>query len=241
LAALISGSDRYTAVERHKYCSQEQNLLIFEELIELFKNRAPIPDDDEFPRMRPSLDTYDFPSEILTEETMQVVLAQERIQKLRNAFTDNLNNSHVEYVLSWESTERHGGKYDLVLAQSVMEYVDDLQDTYKTICRVLKKGGYATFVIDYTAHHLSKRWDEHWTYSDLLWKCLRGRQPYFLNRKTHSLHEKKIKKAGLKVVFSERTLREPSIRRSELSKKYHKLPPKDFETSGGFFIAVSKE
>ena len=43
LAALLSGSDQYTALDVHKYSDIKSNLKIFDELIELFKKREPIP------------------------------------------------------------------------------------------------------------------------------------------------------------------------------------------------------
>ena len=45
LAALLSGVERYIALDVIQYASDAQNLRIFEGLIALFKDRAPIPDE----------------------------------------------------------------------------------------------------------------------------------------------------------------------------------------------------
>src|SRR5260370_28824009 len=53
LAALLSGVERYIALDVIQYPSDAQNLRIFGELIALFKDRAPIPDEAEFPPVLP--------------------------------------------------------------------------------------------------------------------------------------------------------------------------------------------
>ena len=66
LAALLSGVERYIALDVIQYASDAQNLRIFEELIALFKDRAPIPDEAEFPLVRPLLPSYAFPADLVT-------------------------------------------------------------------------------------------------------------------------------------------------------------------------------
>jgi hypothetical protein len=46
---------------------------------------------------------------------------------------------------------------DLVFSQAVLEHVDDPEETYKTMVAWLKPSGYASHVIDFSAHYLSIR------------------------------------------------------------------------------------
>ena len=49
LAALLSGSKRLYTLDVVKHWDNEKNLVIFEELIEFFKNKTSIPNNNEYP------------------------------------------------------------------------------------------------------------------------------------------------------------------------------------------------
>jgi hypothetical protein len=82
LAALISGADRYFAFDIIEYATIDQDLIIFHELLELFRNRVDIPSAGEFPRTEPLLVDYRFPENILTEERLRASLAPPRIEAM---------------------------------------------------------------------------------------------------------------------------------------------------------------
>src|SRR5438552_1219333 len=51
IAALISGSSKYYALDIVKSVNIKRNLEVFDELIELFRSRQNIPDEAEFPQV----------------------------------------------------------------------------------------------------------------------------------------------------------------------------------------------
>jgi hypothetical protein len=53
LAALVSGAEKYFALDVVEYTNIERNLKIFDELVTLFKNKEDIPGEQEFPEVRP--------------------------------------------------------------------------------------------------------------------------------------------------------------------------------------------
>ena len=61
LAALLSGAEFYVAVDFVRYANVSENLDVFEELLDLFERRAPLPDDEEFPDIYPKLRSCRFP------------------------------------------------------------------------------------------------------------------------------------------------------------------------------------
>lgn len=85
LAALLSGCSRYYALDAVKRVSVEENLRVFDELVELFRRREAIPDDREFPGVYPLLDTYEFPSSVLPDEHLDKALEGGRVQRTRDA------------------------------------------------------------------------------------------------------------------------------------------------------------
>src|SRR5262249_222054 len=61
LAALLSGAERYIALDAVRYANRVRDLQILQELIALFQSRAPVPDQLEFPLIQPPLPSYGFP------------------------------------------------------------------------------------------------------------------------------------------------------------------------------------
>ena len=85
LAALLTGSERYWALDVVSYRNPNLNLQILEGLVYLLRNRAPIPDGGEVAELQPDLDSYDFPATILSDHRLEAALSPDRLDRLRNA------------------------------------------------------------------------------------------------------------------------------------------------------------
>ena len=68
MAALISGADRYYAFDAVSHADRRNDLEIFDQLVTLFRAKAPIPDLKAFPEMTLELPPYAFPSHLLCDE-----------------------------------------------------------------------------------------------------------------------------------------------------------------------------
>ena len=77
--------------------------------MDLFKKRERIPDETEFPRVKPFLKSYKFPSSILTNERLDKALKQDRIQSIRNALSNlngrNNSNIQISYFVPWYNSK----------------------------------------------------------------------------------------------------------------------------------------
>jgi hypothetical protein len=85
LAALISGSQSYTALDVVRSATDQANLHIFDELAGLFLQKADIPGLDEFPNIKPVLQDSRFPINILPDAHLEKCLAPKRLAALRAA------------------------------------------------------------------------------------------------------------------------------------------------------------
>jgi len=102
LAAILSGTERYYAFDVVEHANIDRNLKIFDELVSLFKSRADIPGNDEFPRVKPFLETYKFPKYILTDNRLNQALVESRISKIRNAIKNpHHGTSMIKYRVPW--------------------------------------------------------------------------------------------------------------------------------------------
>lgn len=231
-AALISGSNDYVAVDAYDYTNIKTEVKIFDELVQLFREKAAIPNDDVFPRMRPKLLSYDFPHELFTDSYLRQVLNDKRIEDLRR----KIINGHFANVHSDRLKTLGGKRFDFVLCQASLQYVEDIETFIAEIFCLSRKNAWISAVIDYSAHQTSSCWDEHWTMPKLLWFALKGRQPYFLSRNYHEIYEKCFQnKYGLLCV-NQRLTSKNTIKRCQLAKEFESMSDMDLQTKGAFFL-----
>jgi len=240
LAALISGCGKYFAFDVVEHLNTERNLKIFDELVTLFRNRAAIPGDDALPKTKPSLDGYDFPADILDENRLQHALEKSRIETIRDSIVHmQRNDSLIQYEVSMHGASiLKEGSVDMIYSQAVLEYVDDLRNTYKSMRKWLKSTGCISHQIDFKCHGTADEWNGHWAYSDFMWKMIRGKRPYFLNREPHSTHISILKEEGYKVVCDKKVKSKSNLTQDDLALRFESISDDDLTTSGAFIQAV---
>jgi len=167
----------------------------------------------------------------LTEEYGDLVS-----RDLRNHTPDN-RTATIRYRAPWtDATIVAEGSVDLVLSQAVLEHVDDLPSTYAAIRRWLRPGALASNVIDFRSHGLTAGWDGHLQYSPSLWRIVRGRRPYLLNRAGPSDHLRFAMEAGLGVVVARRYLQAPTLARAKTDDKFSDWTDEDRETTTMYLL-----
>jgi hypothetical protein len=213
LCAFLSGVDTVYALDVVPFAAHEANARLLDELLLMFKIRAPIPGPDEFPRVRPALDSYVFPFGILGHERLDGALAGQRVDAIRTALANpsggGTRGATFHYVVPWRRESVPAGAADLVLSQAVMQYVPDLDDAYACMHHWLKPGGWMSHAIDFKSHGTAPTWDGHWSYGPLAWRLLNLRQHYRLNRQPHSRHLQTIARNGFTCVTDRTTTAPP--------------------------------
>ncbi len=241
LAALLSGVQRYIALDVVAHAAPERNLAVFDELAVLFRDRAPVPDDAEFPQVHPQLGGYDFPAHILDAGRLQRALTPARLQKIREdlaSLYDPAEGVFVNYICPWlEADAVQAGSVDLVFSQAVLEHVDDIRFTYRACHRWLKPGGVMSHQIDFKSHGITDAWNGQWGYPDWLWTITRGKKPYFINREPLSAHLAAIQEAGFEIVRVLPVRREGGLRRRELAGRFRSLSDDDLSTASAHILA----
>lgn len=242
LAALIAGSERYYGFDIKAYGLGQEMLALFDDLTELFKARAPIPDTQEFPTIKPVLDDHGFPGQILSPAHLKKALAPKRLESLRARIASGVGSSPVRYVAPW--FDRHHmrpGTVDWIFSQAVMEHVDDLASTYTSCWNWLRPGGVASHQIDFKSHGTAKTWNGHWAYSDFTWRMIRGGRLYLINRQPLSAHEAAIEQAGFEIAAIQPVIRADGLPRERLNPRFRVLPDSDLATAGAFILTRKKK
>jgi SAM-dependent methyltransferase len=242
LAAMLSGFDRYFALDVKKHANADGNLAVFRELLRLFVERAPVPGDEEFPLVFPRLDSYSFPHGILTEELLRSALNSQRVDAIARAIPGSGHAQseaiRIDYVVPWsEMSFAHRESVDFAFSQAVLEHVEDTTAAYKAIYHCLRPGGFMSNTIDYESHGLTHDWFGHWTIGDVSWRLVRGARPYLINRLPHSAHVRAIEGAGFRMIQEEARQGTPP-RRAQLADRFSELSDADLETCGAYVQAV---
>jgi hypothetical protein len=226
LSALLSGADSYVGLDAMPFSRTTGLETIFNELVQLFSQRAPIPSDEEFPRLRPKMTSQAFP-----DYAIDFTGFTERVERVRHALRAGVNKSPMlRYRAPWTAAHVSRESLDLVLSQGVLQCVDGLQDAYRHVCSWLKPGGFSSHGIGCAATYLSPFWNGHWAYSDREWQLVRGKREYLLNREPFSAHLEYARKAGFTIVEAAKEYGEDGLPIHALSARYRSLDPEDQRT-----------
>jgi hypothetical protein len=243
LCAMLSGANHYYALDAKKHATSPRNAEILEECITLFKSRSTIPDDTEFPRVTPKLESYEFPRWLFTGDSLNHPLSESRLERLRKLLSgktiDDADLS-INYVAPWDDRSAiPGGTLDFLFSQAVMEHVDEPSKTYACMSAWLRQGGLSSHAIDFKSHGLTRHWYGHWTASSGVWRLVRGTRPYLINRLPCSAHLRMLSEHGFEIVLDERTRAEaPPLQ--ALANEFMLFEKDDYETAACFVVVRKK-
>ncbi|HET9715229.1 MAG TPA: methyltransferase domain-containing protein [Pseudolabrys sp.] len=242
MAALISGASRYAALDTVRYAETQRNLQIFDQLVDLFRRREPIPDASELPFLQPRLTSYGFPHHILTAERLEFALDPQRLDVIRSTLRDPDRaagtGKMIAYICPWQPDDLQDQMADLIISQSVLQYPSDLKPVYVEMARWLKPGGLMSHEIDFKSIGLTSGWNGHWTCSDALWRLVAGRRRHRINREPCSKHIALLKSVNCRVARVERTRQPSAIAREQLAPRFRSLDDEDLTTSSALIQSV---
>lgn len=243
LAAMLSGVDHYYALDVKNYSNSEINQKMLRELVDLFKSRTPRkpggwPDIDGY------LDDSRFPGHILTNELLSRSISDERVNKIREALYQPGNSDSditIKHIAPWlDSSVIEMGSLDLIISQSVMEHVNDIEMAYEAMATWIKPGGCMSHQIDFSSHNLTRKWNGYLQYPDLIWKIIVGNKPYLINREPCSRHLALLEKNGFIELCCMKKYDEDGMERSHLSSRWKGIADDDLKCRG-LFVQVKNE
>ena len=146
---------------------------------------------------------------------------------------------YIRYLVPWNDENVLSSiKVDMIFSMDVLEHIDDLKATYESMHQLLSIGGLMSHEVDFKCHGHSRKWNGHWACQDLVWKIIRGRRPYLLNRVAHSEHLQMQRGMGFKVLLDMPKIRESEIARSELNSRFSHFSDDDIRTHAAFIQSL---
>lgn len=242
LAALLSGARQYWAFDLVRHSDSARNLAVFDELVALFQQRAAIPGPDEYPEIKTPLDSWAFPGHILPDAALAQALAPDRVAAIRAALL-NLDRGDgrspfISYVVPWNDPAVVApDSVDMIFSMSVLEHIDDLAYTYDAACRWLRPGAFMSHEIDFRSHGHAVPWNGHWAISQPVWRIMRGRRPYFINRQPRATHVDLVRRNGFEILCDAPQIDPSGIDRSQLATEFRAISDDDLTTFNVFLLA----
>lgn len=213
LTAMLTGAEKYYALDVIEHANHSFNLKILDEIVGLLKKRTDIPGDEEFPLITPKLSDYRFPEKLFSKDELTELLSEDRINHIKNALINGKSKKYeIKYYVPWSRFQTDNLDLDIIISQAVLEHIDDLDSAYKAMNHWLVKDGVISHSVDYSAHETHKRWNGHWGYSSFLWKIILHGRSYSINRLPHSAHLELIDKYGFEIFNIK-----PTIDKNEIS------------------------
>jgi SAM-dependent methyltransferase len=238
-AALLSGAERYLAIDAVAHLRPDVNLALFAELTELFRRRAPRPIAG-FPSFDQYLDGNLFPSGILDEARLAAALEPDRLARIERAvraLCDGKPDEMLRYF-TWDTLQPTAdGEVDLLFSHVVLNHADDLDAMYAKCARWVRPGGWMSHQVDFTSLGTTRKWNGHWAFGEFAWKVIAGRRPYFVCREPMGTHLRLLDRHGFDVVQVMRGQAMDGIPRAELAPRWRGMSDEDLSTRSGFLVA----
>lgn len=233
-AALLAGAEKYCALDVIDFSNAEVNFAVFDEIVTLYRRKAPIPSSGVHSRRFPELDHYDFPHFIGFEPDSAF---EKRAAAIRKDIALK-GGTFVQVAAPWtELSVLTPGSVDWIFSQSVLEHVDDLADAYVSMSRWLRPGGYMSHLIDFSSHDLFQDWNGHWAVSERMWHVIRGKRPYLINRQPYAYHQKLAADCGFTTIAERRAKRFDGLIPTEFSSKFRSITDEDARTIMVFAVS----
>jgi len=238
LAALLSGAERYHAIDALAHLRPGANLSVFSSLTALFRARAPV--RPGFPPIAEHLDERGFLSGVLRDDRLDAALHPERLDRIVRSIGEleaGGRDGMLRYS-TWDAPDPLPERpVDLLFSHVVLNQVRDLDDVYKACGLSVARGGWTSHQIDFSCFNSAREWNGHLAYGDLAWKVLSGRRPYFVNRARLGHHLALFERHGFDVIRVIRGHGEEGIQRARLSPRFRAVTDEDLATQAAFVIA----
>lgn len=243
--ALLLGSESFVGLDVVPFALKRDEADVWvDSLVALLRQRAPLPNADGFPSLRPFLDASGFPCGV-GEATLACSLDPARIAAVRACLravgpnrAGRADGLSLDYRVPWEQLSAGQlGPFDAVFSHTVMQHVPDPAAVYGKVKDMLRQGGVMSHQINHDSHGMSHHWNGHWAYPDWLWRIALGHKPFLINRLPYGAHLAMVERTGMQVLTAMTNHRSDGLPADSLAPRFRSLGV-DASIAGSVLVAV---
>ncbi len=244
VSAVLSGTGRYIGLDVLAHLDTASAGAVLDDVRELFRTRAPVPDGGRYASIRPALASCAFPHAVLGPAGLAAASDERRIAQLRRALAMPAGGGDgtgmFRYAVPWTDDHVPAASADLVFTQAVLQEISHgarhsaLRDTMAAITRWLRPGGVSTHQIDLGLYGMQP-WNAHWAWSDVTWRLVRARRDNFVNREPLSTYVTLARECGLTVVAVE-VEEALGVCDATLRPRFRSLPERERRSRSAFVV-----
>ena len=242
LSALLSGANRYCGFDAENFTRPDRDQVVLGELVGMLASRYPrpkkgFPDFDQY--LGPDL----FPHDILDDTRLRETLSPDRIERLRGSLALAASSREdtpkaIQLVAPWQHrVASFTPDFDLLLSHTVLEFLPNLKDFFKTCADLLRPGGWMSHQVDFRSVGITNCWNGHLAYSEDLWRFMVAHRAYSPNRRLLSEYLRDLELGGFELVTAMRRVNNNGLRRRQMAKVFQSASDEDLTCSGAFIIA----
>ena len=238
IVAVLSGVKSYCAVDVLSYDVISKSILVLNQLKGIIESGQTIEENE---KIKPHFDsTAEWVNKFLINlrqnEDLKLLFSKIELD-LNNLFDTNYKCNYIKYLPLDKYLTSSDGRFDLIFSQSVLEYIGELVPAFQKMHVQLNSNGWISHEVDLSCMRTSDRWDGHWSYPNWLWKIMKGKRPFFINRFTCDFYSKELEKSiwrNVKFLSYKKAIQTP---KNELAKDYKILEDETLQTASIYFIA----
>ncbi|MDD3876061.1 MAG: hypothetical protein PHT69_05535 [Bacteroidales bacterium] len=195
ICALLTGAEKFYALEIEDNFDINKNILIFNRILGLFEEKSDI---KKFNTLNFNISDYSFPDKILSKNNLSKSLVEKIRYSILNPTADD---SLIKIVKNWHHCESLN--LNFIFSRAVLEHVKCPEKIYRSIYKHLSTDAFSFHDIEFHSHNVTTHPTYHYKINKYLWFFIFGQRSYFLNRWDNSKHLAEIEKNKFHIIVNE--------------------------------------
>jgi len=199
ICALLTGAEQYTALDIEEDLDVVKNLQLLNEIVDLFKSSKRVPSHVLYDQLNVKIDGFEYYNQVYDQSILDNFQSSERIEEIRKCILLKKSNL-IQINNNWMEDYQLINRFDFVFSRAVMEHVNKPDEVYHNLNMALKINGLMFHDIEFHSHGITKDWNTHKNINENIWRIIKGKRPYFLNRYEYIDHYNMIQNNNFKIV-----------------------------------------
>lgn len=193
--AILTGTSKYFSFEHNQNINYKEQIELLESISLLFDKSEPI---HHYERVNIRISDHSYPENKVLPKTQRKRLVKQLKQDLHNKL---IGSDLIFLVQNWEI--QNPLNITFAFSRAVMEHVNDPNYIYHKVFSHLLAGAFMLHDIEFHSHGITTKINDHFKIQLPIWKIIRGKRAFYLNRFKPVDHINSMTNCGFKNLKSD--------------------------------------